>query len=217
MSAHNQWLAKTRSIPYWTASVYSSTVTNDEGRFTVHSHSRGLNWSQGEPNISHHVFQFLCYPVFLRYLLRREHASRTVAWQWLISCVFVAAGTWLASRWLAMDFRYRSAIPAFKHHFTMCTIVSVACILQQREMGEVFWPNSSIISPCLSLYTHEHISFNREQPLLCYKLLNYLTKSCPTRNPRPRARIPLSEVSIYTEPSNWSVLNLSGPIRLGPM
>jgi hypothetical protein len=28
MTAHNQWLLKTRSIPYWTTSVFSSTVTD---------------------------------------------------------------------------------------------------------------------------------------------------------------------------------------------
>jgi hypothetical protein len=28
MSAHSQWLSKTRSIPYWTTSVFSSTVTD---------------------------------------------------------------------------------------------------------------------------------------------------------------------------------------------
>jgi hypothetical protein len=28
MTAHNQWLPKTRSIPYWTASVFHSIVTN---------------------------------------------------------------------------------------------------------------------------------------------------------------------------------------------
>jgi hypothetical protein len=33
-TAHNQWLSKTRSIPYWTTSVFSSTVTNDERRIT---------------------------------------------------------------------------------------------------------------------------------------------------------------------------------------
>jgi hypothetical protein len=30
MTAHNQWLSVTRSIPYWTASVFSSAVMNDE-------------------------------------------------------------------------------------------------------------------------------------------------------------------------------------------
>jgi hypothetical protein len=28
VTAHNQWLLKTRSIPYWTTSVFSSTVTD---------------------------------------------------------------------------------------------------------------------------------------------------------------------------------------------
>jgi hypothetical protein len=28
MTAHNQWLPKTRSIPYWTTSVFSSTATD---------------------------------------------------------------------------------------------------------------------------------------------------------------------------------------------
>jgi hypothetical protein len=34
MTAHNQWLSTTRSIPYWTTSVFSSTVTNDESLVT---------------------------------------------------------------------------------------------------------------------------------------------------------------------------------------
>jgi hypothetical protein len=34
ITAHNQWLPKTRSIPYWTTSSFSSTVMNDDGRIT---------------------------------------------------------------------------------------------------------------------------------------------------------------------------------------
>jgi hypothetical protein len=30
MTAHNQWLSTTHSIPYWAMSIFSSTVTNDE-------------------------------------------------------------------------------------------------------------------------------------------------------------------------------------------
>jgi hypothetical protein len=37
MTAHNQWLSTTRSIPYWTTSVFSSTVTNDEWRILAHT------------------------------------------------------------------------------------------------------------------------------------------------------------------------------------
>jgi hypothetical protein len=39
ITAHNQWLSTTRSIPYWTTSVFSFTVTNDERRFTAQSFS----------------------------------------------------------------------------------------------------------------------------------------------------------------------------------
>jgi hypothetical protein len=38
VTAHNQWLSKTPSIPYWTTSVFSSTVTNDKRRIPDHSH-----------------------------------------------------------------------------------------------------------------------------------------------------------------------------------
>jgi hypothetical protein len=37
MTAHNQWLSTTRSIPYWTMSVFSFTVTNDERGLTAHT------------------------------------------------------------------------------------------------------------------------------------------------------------------------------------
>jgi hypothetical protein len=42
MTAHNQWLPKTRSIPYWTASVFYSTVTNEERRIIAHSYESEL-------------------------------------------------------------------------------------------------------------------------------------------------------------------------------
>jgi hypothetical protein len=37
MTAHNQWLSTTRSIPFWTTSVFSSTVTNGEWRIPAHT------------------------------------------------------------------------------------------------------------------------------------------------------------------------------------
>jgi hypothetical protein len=37
MTAHNQWLPTTRSIPYWTTSVFSSAVTNAEQRINAHT------------------------------------------------------------------------------------------------------------------------------------------------------------------------------------
>jgi hypothetical protein len=37
ITAHNQWLSKTRAIPYWTTSVFSSAVTNAKRRVPAHS------------------------------------------------------------------------------------------------------------------------------------------------------------------------------------
>jgi hypothetical protein len=36
MTAHNQWLSTTCSIPYWTMSAFSSTVTIHEWRIIAH-------------------------------------------------------------------------------------------------------------------------------------------------------------------------------------
>jgi hypothetical protein len=36
-TVHNQWLSMTRSIPYWTTGVFSSTVTNDERILLAHT------------------------------------------------------------------------------------------------------------------------------------------------------------------------------------
>jgi hypothetical protein len=79
-------------------------------------------------------------------------------------------------------------------------------VLQQRERGKYFDQTPTSDHPA-SAYTH--ISRMREPPFLRYKLRNPLTKFRPTLNPRllrPPARIPLSEVRIYSELSNWSVL-----------
>jgi hypothetical protein len=43
MTAHNQWLSVSRSIPYWATSVFSSTVTNDERRITADT-LNSLEW-----------------------------------------------------------------------------------------------------------------------------------------------------------------------------
>jgi hypothetical protein len=40
---YNQLLSRTRSIPYWTTSVISSTVTSDERRITAHTLSSLTN------------------------------------------------------------------------------------------------------------------------------------------------------------------------------
>jgi hypothetical protein len=37
ITAHNQWLSATRSIPCWARSVFSSRVTNDERKIPAHT------------------------------------------------------------------------------------------------------------------------------------------------------------------------------------
>jgi hypothetical protein len=80
MTAHNQWLSKTRSIPHRTTSVFSSTVTDEERRTFVHSFS----WSELTSRRTEY-----------------RSLSRTVR---LLLSLFVAAGTCLPNRCLAIDY-----------------------------------------------------------------------------------------------------------------
>jgi hypothetical protein len=122
ITAHNQWLSKTRSIPYRTTSVFSSTVTDlvpiYESVTSSASSASVIRWlalhnwtlnfwillrlkeltnvlsftsiTRGEQKTAHYLQQFVCYCV---YSLPRERVYRTVAQQWVISRLFVAAGT----------------------------------------------------------------------------------------------------------------------------
>jgi hypothetical protein len=49
-------------------------------------------------------------------MLSRKGAYRTVAYQWTSASGRYCGNMHLASRWLAMDCRSGSAIPAFRHH-----------------------------------------------------------------------------------------------------
>jgi hypothetical protein len=84
MTAHNQLLSKTCSIPYWSTSVYLSTVTDlvliyesvTSSASVVHwlaLHSWTLNFwillwlsftTQGEPKRDHYLQQFVCYCLY---------------------------------------------------------------------------------------------------------------------------------------------------------
>jgi hypothetical protein len=44
-TSHKQWVTETRSVPYRTTSVFSSTATNDERRITAHSHESSQSQS----------------------------------------------------------------------------------------------------------------------------------------------------------------------------
>jgi hypothetical protein len=52
-------------------------------------------------------------------MLSRKHAYRTVVCQWIIPCLFVAAGTCLPNRWLVLDLRSGSVIPGFRRQVTV--------------------------------------------------------------------------------------------------
>jgi hypothetical protein len=87
ITAHNQWLSTTRSIPCWTTSVFSSTVTSDEQRISPEwILLRVLMCSPfitlGEPNREHHIVQLsfcynlcfvLCYGTCLAIQQRRSY------------------------------------------------------------------------------------------------------------------------------------------------
>lgn len=77
----------------------------------------------------------------------------------------------------------------------ICTSVHAVCILHEMEKGNCL-PEHPIIQSCASLYTH-HIYMS--PLLLYYKLHSSPTKSRPSLNPRPRARIPLCEVNPATD------------------
>jgi hypothetical protein len=57
IAAHNQWLSKARSIPYWTASVFSSTVTNEGSLLTpMKSKSKShCDWRSVSQSVSQSV------------------------------------------------------------------------------------------------------------------------------------------------------------------
>jgi hypothetical protein len=99
ITAHNQWLSKTRSIPNRTTSVYISSVTNGEWWNTVHT----LNCLQRRlPDESpHHLKRFLCYSV-----LSVATETRVNPWQrfGLHQCILCSGNLCLPNRCLAMDY-----------------------------------------------------------------------------------------------------------------
>jgi hypothetical protein len=86
---------------------------------------------------------------------------------------------------------------------SICTIASVTCILQQTERGNSFDQTPHSYHPA-SDYTHTRTHF--AHPWTTPPPLQATQSSYEVLNPRPRARILLSEVSICSEPRNWSVL-----------
>jgi hypothetical protein len=128
ITAHNQWPSKTRSIPYWTTNVLSSTGTNDERRLTAHSfycdclerwlsyecRRIELSWTE----LSSRWPEYRSLPRTIRVILFfRCHETclpnRCPAIDYSVS-IRCSGNVCLASRWLLIDFRSDSNIPAFR-------------------------------------------------------------------------------------------------------
>jgi hypothetical protein len=83
ITAHNQWLLTTRSIPDWTMSVFSSTVTNEESLLTESlgslTNELRLFYNIRATRIQMTTSNSSCYSVFS---LQRERSHQAVAQQW---------------------------------------------------------------------------------------------------------------------------------------
>jgi hypothetical protein len=152
-TVHNQWLLKTRSIPYWTTSVFSSTVTDLVLIYeSVTSSASIVRW------ITLHSWT-LNFWIFLRlnrssvhgssYSLARIHGKCLVpvrihgnsvstnpylhrtcvreplSSNGLFSVYSLQRQRVLASRCLVMDFCSGSTIPAFRHHVTLLLYLGI--------------------------------------------------------------------------------------------
>jgi hypothetical protein len=80
-----------------------------------------LMWSaRVEPNISHHVLQFLCYSVSVYLFVATgtclPNRCQAMDYSAAIRC---SGNMCLASHWLTLEFRSGSTIPAFRRHITI--------------------------------------------------------------------------------------------------
>jgi hypothetical protein len=111
MTAHNQWLSTTRSIPHWTTSGFS---LNSEARITTHTLNFWMNYdsciTSKRPEYRSPARAVNCPSVCCRGNL----CLVTCYLATTCSLPFVAAGTWFPSRFSAMDVRCSSTIPAFR-------------------------------------------------------------------------------------------------------
>jgi hypothetical protein len=142
ITSHNQWLSKICSIPCWTTSVFSSTVTNENSLFTRWAPSEWITtpvWrisrftnelsliTSRRPEYRTPPLKVNCPPVSC-------HANLCLAILYITktrSLLFVATGTWLSSRYSAMDVRSGSTIPAFRWCLTSrCLVIDYSITLE---------------------------------------------------------------------------------------
>jgi hypothetical protein len=121
ITAHNQWLPTTRSIPYWTTNVFSFTVTDLVPIYeSVTSSTSVVRWltlpswtlnSLTNPLIhectlfykfgwTDEIIPPRTYRLLFCYSFATKRSCWTVAQQWIISCLFVAVRTRVASNGL---------------------------------------------------------------------------------------------------------------------
>jgi hypothetical protein len=142
ITAHNRWLPKTRSIPYWTTSIFSSTVTDLVLIYEMVTssttvvcwltlHSWTLNSLMNESELT------LLYnsgwneerppPWTVRLLLfvssvATKHANlRTMLW--FLPVYPLLRNAILASRCLAMDYSITICCPVIKHVFSSTLVI----------------------------------------------------------------------------------------------
>jgi hypothetical protein len=153
ITAHNQWVSRTRSIPYWTTSVFSSTATNDERRITesLDSLTNEQNWLPGEPNMDHHLKLLLCY---LFYPLPQKHACPTVAQQMYYSMSMHCLGNVLteSTSTLAPLFRLSGVISQYVEPISVVDSALVSCSggarFESRSADQFSWFTSVLIGRC---------------------------------------------------------------------
>jgi hypothetical protein len=108
MTAHNHWLSNTRSIPYWTTSVFSSTATE-----LVFGSPFNCDC------LERRLFDECSRSLLGRfYSLARIHGKCLLLTRIHVNCL-LSQKLVLSKRWLTMDFCSGSAVPVFRRHATI--------------------------------------------------------------------------------------------------
>jgi hypothetical protein len=124
ITAHNQWLPKTRSIPYWTTSVFSSTVTDTGSDLRIG-----------------HFFSFRCPLVNTPQLNTQLLNSLTTASKWIHQWTLFYSSELIHV--LVFLLQHASSL------FTCCVFTS-SCLVATANSG--LSPSSEFpkLSPCFS-------------------------------------------------------------------
>jgi hypothetical protein len=138
--ANNQWLPKTRSIPYWNTSVFFSTATDLVLIYeSVTSSASVVSWltlhnwtlnfcillriNQSRKTAPLRLNRSSLHDSLYRLPVTMENVcchGNVLIEPLASNCFILCCGNMcLVSRWLSMDFRSVYAIPAFRHHVTI--------------------------------------------------------------------------------------------------